>query len=108
MSWLIKRHLGLCRPDSKGVRTYDSTETGKVLSDLMSHQKQATQLYQTSQSVILSNGDVCKVGTWVVIVCSRMAQRLGRVAEIIQELGSFNAQHSLPYKLLVQEAQILA
>jgi hypothetical protein len=72
----------------------------------MSHEKQAARSYQTSQSVILTNGDICKVGSWVVTACSRMTQRLGRVMEIIQERGSFSAQRSLPDKLLIQQAQV--
>ncbi|KAJ3509457.1 hypothetical protein NLJ89_g5213 [Agrocybe chaxingu] len=90
---------GLCVLDKALPRAFSETITGQKLPNTSSRHR----LFRTCLSFILSNGDTCQLGEYVMIRSpTAVIPFLARVDEIIQEVGSRAADSSLPDGVLVQ------
>ncbi|KAI0259241.1 hypothetical protein BC834DRAFT_833886, partial [Gloeopeniophorella convolvens] len=94
-----------CTPDKKSARLYSSTETTQHFPTLSPPQSPTC----TSSSMVLFNGDVSRVGHWVLFQpsTSDATPALGRVYEIITSLHAAEAQRfPQPDAVLLQRADI--
>jgi hypothetical protein len=81
------------------------TQIGQICPDYVPQEFHSGR-FQTCESVVLKNGDICKVGSWVVLCPPGTRQHLGHVAEIIQQVGSQNELFSQVDYILVQQAEV--
>jgi hypothetical protein len=85
------------------------TDTGQRLPTILGF-SQSTQLFKTSESVILENEDKCRIGDFVMVQSSQYANAvpaIAKVVEIIQLVGSAADRCGTPDGVLLQQVEVL-
>ncbi|KAF8192221.1 hypothetical protein K438DRAFT_1762221 [Mycena galopus ATCC 62051] len=95
---------GICISDKQPPRPIPQTLTGVHMPEWTSQ----PGLFQTSQSLSLTNGDTCGPGHFVIVQNPHALGQtfVARVEEIIQQTGSVAALASEPDGILLQQAYI--
>ena len=102
---------GTCVLDKQAPRPYDHTKMAwhfPIFPSSLSSTLHAA--YCTATSVMLLNGDVCRIGDWVLFSLPTdniEAPALGRIHEIVVSSGGADAQqYPRPDAILLQQATI--
>jgi hypothetical protein len=85
--------VGQCLRDSLPLRPYTATETGQHFPDALASLPRNIlegDNFRTCKSVVLFNGDICKIGDWVLAVNRTTGESptVACVREIIQRKDS--------------------
>ncbi|KAJ6474054.1 hypothetical protein C8R47DRAFT_1076489 [Mycena vitilis] len=96
---------GVCTLDKVRARPIRETLTGQYLPDWSNK----GGFFRTCQELTLNNGDPCRPGNFVILKRLDVIGEtiVGRVEEIIQQVGSVAAHASVPDGVLIQKVTLL-